>query len=278
MILRIWRFLMEVLSTASDRHISVVAAGVAFYGIFAIFPGIAAVISIFGLVADPVVVVEQLELLRDVIPAEAYVLIEVQTRRLLAAQSGALGWATGLSIVLALWAARAGVAGLMGALNAIADRPPRGGVKQALVALALTICLVALAITALVVVVVVPVLLAFFPLAGSSAVLLETLRWAIALFVLYSALALLYRFGPNQRGSGMRWLTVGAATAVILWIGSSAGLSFYLANFGNYNEIYGSLGAVIGMLLWLYVTAYLILLGAALNLKVHGGVAGRPRR
>lgn len=271
---RIWSLLVAVWTTASDRHVGLIAAGVAFFGMFAIFPAITAIIAIFGLVADPSVVVAQLELMEEIIPQETYLLLVGQMGRLLGAQTEALGWATAVSTLLALWAARAGVAALMGGLNAIADRPARSGIKQALVAFTLTVCLVALAITALLAVIVAPIVLAIFPVPGGTGWLLEIIRWALAFFVLYTALALLYRFGPNARGARLRWLTVGAAVAIAVWIGASAGLSFYLGNFASYNEVYGSLGAVIGMLLWLYITAYLILLGAALNLHVHGQVAG----
>jgi membrane protein len=160
-------------------------------------------------------------------------------------------------------------------LNAIANRPARNGFKQIIVALTLTVTLVALAILALAAVVIAPIVMRFAHIDPTTAWLLEAIRWVVALFVLYAALSLLYRFGPNQRGARLRWMTIGAGTAVVLWIAASAGLSYYLGNFGRYNEVYGSIGAVIGMLLWLYITAYLILLGAALNLRVHGNVDGQ---
>lgn len=272
--LRFYRLLARVWDTASDRNISLISAGVAFFGMFSIFPALAAVIAIFGLLADPAVVVQQLELMRDIIPVDAYDIIAGQMDRLLSAGGEALGWASAVSIGLALWAARAGVAGLMGGLNEIAKSPPRNGIKQVIVALTLTVCLVALAITALMAVVIAPIILAFAPLTAGNAAILESIRWIVAFLVLYSALSLLYRFGPNQRHARLRWLTVGAATVIVLWIGASFGLSYYLTNFASYNEVYGSIGAVIGMLLWLYITAYLVLLGAALNLHVHGKVSG----
>jgi membrane protein len=157
----------------------------------------------------------------------------------------------------------------MSGLNAIAGTPSRNGFWQAIVALALTISLVTLAIVALLAVVVAPVVLAFMPLAWSTVWLLEGLRWLIALSVLLLALGLLYRFGPSRRAQRGRWFTTGAVCVVVLWIAASAGLSFYLTNFASYNEVYGSIGAVIGMLLWLYLSAYLILLGAVLNSLVH---------
>ncbi len=269
-----WRLLSDVWNTASERHLGLIAAGVAFFGMFAIFPGIGAVISIFGILADPVIVVEQLVLLKDIIPPDTYAILESQTERLLGARNDALSWASAVSIALALWAARAGVAALMGGLNAIAARPPRDGVRHLLVALALTLCLVLLGIVALAAVIIAPLILAFFPIQGAGALILEWFRWALVIVVLYAALSLLYRYGPNQIGARLKWFTLGSAVVIVLWMAASIGLSYYLTNFASYNEVYGSIGAVIGMLLWLYVSAYLILLGATLNLHLHGGVSG----
>ncbi len=266
---RIWRVLMTVWTTAGDKHLGLIAAGVAFFGMFGIFPGIAAVIAIFGLLADPVIIAEQLQLMEGIIPPDAYTLLASQIDRLTRAPSEALGWATFVSIMLALWSCRAGVGALIGGLNAIAGQRTRNSLWQVVVALMLTVALVSLAIVALTVVVVVPIGLAFIPVANSTAWLLEGIRWAIALGVLMLGLSLLYRFGPARIGSRGRWVTVGAVVVVILWVAASAGLSYYLTNFASYNEVYGSIGAVIGLLLWLYVSAYLILLGAALNVEIH---------
>lgn len=266
----LWRILTAVWKTAGEKHLGLIAAGVAFFGMFGIFPGIAAVIAIFGLIADPVVIAEQLSLMQDIIPPDAYVLISSQVVRLVAAPADALGWATGVSILLAIWSCRAGVAALIGGLNAIAGQRMRNGLWQIVVALLLTFALVTLAIVALTVVVIVPILLAFIPVANSTAWLLEGIRWLIALGVLMLGLSLLYRFGPARIGSRGRWFTVGGFVVVVLWVAASMGLSYYLTNFASYNEVYGSIGAVIGLLLWLYVSAYLILLGAALNVEVHG--------
>ncbi len=267
--LQLWRLLSATWLLAGRKQVSLIAAGVAFFGMFALFPGMAAIIAIFGLVADPFVVTEQLDLMADIIPTDAYDLFSGQIQRLLSAQSRTLGWTTFVSIMLALWSSRAGVAALMGGLNAIAGVAPRNGIWQAVVAFGLTICLVSLAVVALFAVVIAPVVLAFVPLAGATVWLLEGLRWIIALGVLLLALGLLYKYGPAPSGQRGRWFTVGAFVTVVLWIGASAGLSYYLTNFGSYNEVYGSIGAVIGLLLWLYVSAYLILLGAALNTQVH---------
>lgn len=265
-----WRVLLAVWIVAGEKHLGLIAAGVAFFGMFGIFPGLAAIIAIFGLIADPVVIAEQLTLMEDIIPPDAYNLIASQVFRLVAAPTEALGWATAVSIALALWSSRAGVAALIGGLNAIAGQRVRNGLWQMVVALLLTFALVTLALVALTAVVIVPIGLAFIPVASSTAWLLEGIRWLIALSVLMIALSLLYRFGPARIGHRGRWITVGAFVVVVLWIAASAGLSYYLTNFASYNEVYGSIGAVIGLLLWLYVSAYLILLGAVLNVEIHG--------
>lgn len=273
---RIFSLLMAVWQTASDRNVGLISAGVAFFGMFSIFPGLAAIIALFGLLADPVVVVGQLELMQEIIPQQAYKIINDQIMRLLNARSETLGLTTIISILVALWSARAGVAGLMGGLNAIANRPPRAFLKGVFVALTLTVVLVLLAMTAMAAVVIAPIVLSFLPLSMGSAVALELLRWLLALVVLFFGLSILYRFGPNLRGARIRWITIGAFLVIVCWLAASTGLSYYLANFASYNEVYGSIGAVIAMLLWLYITAYLILLGAALNLHVHGSVVGAP--
>ncbi|WP_019955716.1 YihY/virulence factor BrkB family protein [Yoonia vestfoldensis] len=272
----IWRTGGAVLDTAGEKNLGLIAAGVAFFGMFGIFPGLAAIIAIFGLMADPVVIADQLTLMQDIIPDDAYRLLETQINGLVDAPSQALGWATFVSILVALWSCRAAVGALIGGLNAIAGQKQRSSLRQVVVAFSLTIALVFLAIIAVNVVVVLPIVMAFLPIPTGTAWLLEGLRWVVALGVLLTALGLLYRFGPVRIESRGRWVTVGALVVIVLWIAASAGLSFYLTNFASYNEVYGSIGAVIGMMLWLYVSAYLILLGAALNMHVHGRRARAP--
>ncbi len=264
-----WTATRAVWRVISEKQLGLIAAGVAFFGMFGLFPGIAALISIFGLVSDPVVVMEQLELLEGVIPSDAYQLFAGQMLRLLQARSDTLGVTTFVSIAVALWSSRAGIAALMGGLNAISGAPSRNGLWQAVVALGLTVCLVLLAAVAVLAVVVAPVALALLPIAVETASLLEALRWVVVLVTLLLALGLLYRFGPSPQAERGRWFTVGAAVVIILWLGASMGLSYYLSNFASYNEVYGSIGAVIGLLLWLYVSAYLVLFGAVLNSQIH---------
>jgi membrane protein len=150
-------------------------------------------------------------------------------------------------------------------LNAIFNRPNRGSIRHVLVALLLTICLISIAIVALLMVVVAPIFLAVIPFNTDQTVLLELFRWSLVVAVLFVGLGLLYRYGPNRRYARMGWVTPGAFVVVAFWLAMSAAFSAYVANFATYNEVYGSLGAVIALLFWFYLSAYLILVGAALN-------------
>lgn len=258
---------VQWLGAEIDRtNLGLIAAGCAFFGMVAIFPAIAAVIALFGIVADPGIVGDQMELLRDIMPAEAYSVFASQVMGLLNTRNETLGWASGLSILLALWSARAGVAAVIRGLNEIHGRGNRGGLHHALVALTLTIALVGVALSALILVVVAPVALAFLPLGPVQTFAAEAFRWTLAITVLLAGLSLLYRFGPNSSGEARPgWFTPGAVVAVAVWLAASVGFSIYLANFGNYNRIYGSIGAVIALMMWFYISAYLVLFGAVVN-------------
>jgi membrane protein len=246
------------------------AAGVAFFGMFAIFPALGALIAVFGLVANPAVVEEQLSYFDDVMPPGADELITDQVHRLVTAQTGTLGWATIVSLLLALWSARAGVASLVQGLNAIHEIPNRGGLLHALVSILITLSLIAIGLTGLFAVIIAPILIALAPIGQSTAWLLEATRWLVALAALLLALGILYRFGPNGR-IRLAWITPGAVLVIILWLAASALFSAYLTRFDSYNEIYGSIGAVVALMMWLYISAFLVLLGAAFNEVIIGG-------
>ena len=282
---RIWqrivttgRIARQVWIVSGRTHMGLIAAGVAFYGIFALFPGMAALIAIFGLISDPEIVRTELALLQEVIPDQAYDLIATQLEQLLTASGSALGWTTTLSLAIALWSARAGVSAVVQGLNAIYDIPNRAGFWHEVLSVVMTLALMGMAVLALLVVVVAPLAFAAFPPYRGWVLALEWLRWGSALAILVVGLGMLYRFGPNRRTRGVVWLTPGAISVVLLWLASSWGLSYYLSNFGRYNQIYGSIGAVIALLLWLYVTAWLILAGAALNVVIERLRRGRGAR
>ena len=265
---RLWTLVSAVGVQIAETNMFLVAAGVAFYGMLALFPGLAATIALWGLISDPAVLMEQIELLHAIVPEEVFGLVEKQIESLTQTSGDRLGWAGILSLMIAIWSARSGVAALILGLNTIHGRQNRGSIRHYVTALLLTVSLLGVAIVALTSVVIAPIVLSFVPLGPITSVLVELIRWAAAIGVLLVGLALIYRYGPNNRGERLRWVTPGAALAVLVWAVASYGFSLYISNFGRYNEVYGSIGAAVAMLIWLYISAFLILLGASLNVQI----------
>jgi membrane protein len=250
-------------------NLSLISAGVAFFTMLSVFPALAALVAILSLIADPVVVVAQLEQVQGLMPEEVYRILKARIVAMVSTSSNTLGWAGIVSISFALFSARAGVGALMQGLNTVYGQEDRGSLRHFLRAVLLTVSLVAVGIVALLALVVAPVVLAFVPLGVASAFLADALRWTIAVAVIFAGIGLLYRFGPNRTSKGVSWVTPGSIFAATSWALVSVVFSYYVANFGNYNEIYGSIGAVIAMLIWLWISSFLVLLGAALNAELE---------
>lgn len=263
-----WAALKASVSHITENNISLISAGVAFFAMLSIFPALAALIAVLGLISDPVVVVAQLEDIRGFLPNDVYQIVNKQVVSLVTARSETLGWAGLVSVSAALWSARAGVGAMMIGLNNVYNQRNRGAARHYLRALLLTIGLVGVGIIALLTVVVAPVVLAFFPLGPFGNFIADLVRWSVAITVLLAGVGVLYRFGPNRRPARTQWISVGAVFAVVSWALVSVGFSYYVANFGNYNQIYGSIGAVIAMLIWLWISSFLVLMGASLNAQI----------
>lgn len=256
----------RVLARAARAHLGMTAAAVAFFGFLSIFPGIATVIALWSLMADPRAIRQEMQFIADLLPRDAFSLIDAQVESLLSATGSDLGWATLVSLVVAFWSARAGVAGMISGLNAVHHHPERGNVRHTLLALALTLVLVLIALAALVAAVVVPLLLRFVPLGTMAALALELANSILSMGLLVLGLALTYRYGPNRpENVETRLFTRGLLVAMVLWLIISRGFVIYLANFNNYNQVYGSIGAVVILMMWLYLSAYAVLIGAAVD-------------
>ncbi len=264
-----WAALKASISHVAENNISLTAAGVAFFAMLSIFPALAALIAVLGVISDPAVVVAQLEEARGLLPDDVYNIVNKQVVSLVSARNDTLGWAGLLSVMAALWSARAGVGAMMIGLNNAYGQRNRGAARHYLRALLLTIGLVAVGIIALLMVVVAPVVLAFIPLGPFVNLIADFVRWAIAILVLLAGVSVLYRYGPNRVPAQSQWLSIGAVLAVISWALVSVGFSYYVANFGNYNQVYGSIGAVIAMLIWLWISSFLVLFGASLNAQIE---------
>ena len=252
-----------------QAELDLISAGVAFFGFLAIFPAVAAIIAIWGTVYDPSVIRTQTELLKDFLPPEAFALVTAQIEGLLAVRGPKLGWATRFSTLFALWSARAGVAALIRGLNAIHHLPNRPGGHHQLRALVLTLVLIGLALAAMVVAVIAPILIEALPLPLDDAWWLHQANLALGLFLLVLAIGIAYRAGPNHATIRPPLFTWGLLVAVVLWALAARGFMIYLANFPAYNRVYGSIGAVVVLLIWLYVSAYAVLLGAAVDAELH---------
>jgi membrane protein len=261
---------LRVRQQISEDNISMIAAGVAFYGLLAIFPAITAFVSIWGLVADPAQVEQQFAAVEGIVPADAWALLNEQLRSVASSSSASLGWGVALGILVALWSAGAGVRALISALNIAYDEDEkRGFIKLYGVGFLLTVCLIGGAVLALIVIVAVPVALQFLPLGGLSSTLISVLTWLVMAAIVVFGLGVLYGYGPSRSRAQLRWITWGAIAAAILWLLASLLFQVYVANFANYTATYGSLGAVIALLMWLWVSAFVVLLGAELNAEME---------
>jgi membrane protein len=269
------RTVQGVARIVAEARLGLIAAGVAFFSMLAVFPGIAAVIALFGYFADPHVVLAQVQLLADFLPPDAFGIVQTEVQALVAANVSTLGWASAISTLAALWSARAGVAALIEGVNATHAGDDRGNVHHLLASALFTVILVGVALVALAAAIFVPILLAIVPLGPFFALAAGIAKWATSLGVVLFGVGLAYRYGPNRPDFRSPWLSPGLLLAVALWAAASIGFSYYISNFSSYNRVYGSIGAVIALLMWFYISAYVILLGAALTaeLERHRGPA-----
>ena len=275
-ILQVYSFVVAVWGRVGEGHFGLVAAGVAFFAMFAVFPGLGAAVALWGLVADPTVIQGYLTVAERFLPPEAAELIHNQVMGLILAPRTALQWTTILSPLIALYSARAGVSALIQGLDVVHRARPRGWLWGWAVDFILTLALIGALLVALVTVVVVPILLNFVQLGSFEAWLTKVLPWGAMFLLVVTCLSILYRFGPNVPG-GFRspWITVGVLVAALGWAGVSIGFSIYLANFNSYNAIYGSIGAVIILMMWLYLSVWSILLGGAINAELDERLSRR---
>ena len=265
-----WRdILLRVKSEISDDHVSTAAAGVAFYGLLSAFPTIAALIGIAGLVMDPQTIESQLEQVASILPPDAASIVQDQARQVAQNGSSATFAAFG-GILLALYSASSGMRTLMDSMNIAYDEDEkRGFVRLYATSIALTILLIVGAVIALAATVVLPAVLATIGLGGVFQAVLTYGRWPLLALVMILGLAVIYRYGPSRDDAQWRWITPGSIVATILWIVASVLFSIYVSNFGSYNQTYGSLGGVIILLMWFWITAFVVLLGAELNAEME---------
>jgi membrane protein len=260
---------LRVFHDVSENNIVSVAAGVTFYVLLAIFPAVAALVSCYGLVADVATINEHLQSLQGVIPSGALDIIGEQVKRIAAKGDTTLGLTFFTGILLSLWSANGGMKAVFSALNIVyEERETRSFVWLNLRSLAFTAGALLFIILALVGIVVVPAAINIVGL-SSEAWYIALLRWPVLLAAVLGGLALLYRYGPSRDAPRWRWVTWGSAVAAVGWLATSLGFSWYVANFGKYNETYGSLGAVIGFMTWIWISTTIVLIGAEINAEME---------
>ena len=262
----LWRTYCEA---NSDRLLSI-AGGVSFFIRLAIFPAITALVSAYALFFNAATIVNNLSLLNDVVPENVLSIVHEQAARIASNSSGALSIGIIAGILVSLWSAMSGIKAVIDALNVIYEqKEDRTFLKLNLVALVFTLAGFAAFLLAIAAIVVLPLILSPIGLGTLTEALTRIARWPVLLVVLLSCLAVLYRYGPDRRAARWQWVTVGSVFAAVTWIVASFLFSWYLASFANYNATYGSLGAVVGLMIWLWISTILVLLGAELNAEIE---------
>jgi membrane protein len=262
----LWRTYEEF---SADRVMSI-AAGVTYYALLALFPALAALVSLYGLFADPATIRDHLVTLSNILPSGAIDIIGEQVSRIASTGEDTLGVSFVIGLGVSLWSANAGMKAFLDALNVVYDEDEkRGFIALNLRSLAFTLGAVVFILVALAGIVVVPVVLAFVGLASSTEWLLAIARWPILLTGVTLGLAVVYRYGPSRDQAKWKWVTPGSIVAAVLWLAVSMLFSWYAANFGSYNETYGSLGAVIGFMTWIWISSVVVLLGAEINAEME---------
>jgi membrane protein len=264
-----WKdILLRVYNGFGEDRILMNAAGVTFYALLALFPAIAAFVSIYGLFADPQTIVNHLDTLAGVLPGGGMAVIQEQFTRLVAQPSGALTLGVVFGVLISLWSANGGMKGLFDALNVVyGEEEKRSFLWLNLTTLAFTLGMLLFAIVSLTAIVVIPVILKFLPTFIGS--ILNIVRWPVIAVLVAVVLALIYRYGPSRDKPQWRWISWGSSIAAVLWLAFSAIYSWYTANFGTFNATYGSLGAAIGFMLWMWLSTTVILLGGKLNAEIE---------
>jgi membrane protein len=262
--------LKRVKAEVKADNVALLAAGVAFYAMLAIFPAIIAVVTVYGLVADPAEVRSQIGELAKGLPEGADTLLTNQLQGAVGAGRQALSIGLAASLLGVLWSASSGVQALIKGLNTVYDeQETRGFVKLRGLALLLTIGAIVVAVLALALVAVFPAVLDGLGLGRAGELAASIARWVLLALLVLVALAVVYRFAPDRANPRWRWVSGGAVVALVLWLLGSVGFSVYVDNFGKYNQTYGALAAVIVLLLWLFLSAFIVLLGAEFDAETE---------
>ena len=258
--------MMGAVREAITDQVALAAAGCGFYATLALFPAISVLVSVYGLAFDVQSVEQQLAVVRTLLPAPAYTLIDDRVHELVSQANGTLSISLVVGLIVAFWSASAGTKSVLSALNVAYDTVEQRSILAfQLTALAMTLCAVVAAVLAIAVLVFLPAVIAFVGLSDYSAALINAFSRVLLVVLVGGTIALLYRFGSSRQPPPGQRILPGATLATLLWLVASAGLTFYVAHIASFGVTYGPLGAVVAIMLWFYLTAYAVLLGAEVN-------------
>lgn len=260
-----------------EKNLSLVAGGVTYYLILALFPGLAALVSLYGLIADPARIEDQLNSLSGLLPDSARQLMGGELHQLISASGDALGIGVVVGILLALWSASRGMSGMISALDIAYDRPERRGFfRFNMIALLLTVGLIIGGLIVVALIAGLPALLVAMGARAGTRIVALIVEWPVLMVFVIGTLAILYRYAPDRDKPKWQWISPGAVTATVVWIIASILFSVYASHFGNYNATYGSLGAIIVLLTWLWISVSAVLLGAEINAESERQARSEP--
>ncbi|NHE57177.1 YihY/virulence factor BrkB family protein [Cyclobacterium plantarum] len=266
-----WKtILINVKDQIGENNVVIVSAGVGFFGFLAIFPAIMALISIYGFVMDPQQIEEQVSKISSMMPEQTHEILQYRVDQFIKPTGDSLGWGTIFGILLGIWIANIGTKSLFRGINiAYETKSNRGIIKHNALTLLFTFGAIILIILSAALIVAFPSIVEQIGLPDNIESLISWLRWLIMGLILVGSIGLIYRFGPGRKRPEFKWVIPGAVLASLLWLLASWGFSFYIRNFWNLGEIYGSISAVVFLMLWLFISTFIILLGAELNSEIE---------
>lgn len=265
-----WAILKRTFSEVNADRVLAVAGSVTFYGLLSLFPAITVLVSVYGLFADPASISDHLAALASVLPEGTMSIISEQVARIGSGDNAKLGLAAGIGLLVALWSANSAMKAMMDALNIAYDaEEKRSFIMLNLISLGFTLASIIGLVVLISAIAVVPAIMHMIQLGVVGDVLIDYGRWPLVFVLGILGLAVLYRYGPSRPDVRWRWITPGSLVAALALVVFSMLFSWYAANFGKFNETYGSLGAVIGFLTWAWLSAAIVLVGAELNAEIE---------
>ncbi|APG45634.1 YihY/virulence factor BrkB family protein [Phaeobacter porticola] len=271
------RIMWRAWTRMGDAHGGLLAAGVAFYGLLSVFPGITAAVALFGLIADPAMITSQSAWLTGLLPPAAAELVNQQLVQVAGARPESLGWAAAISAAVALWSASRATDSVIQGLNVIfGTKEGRSFIVLKAMTVAITFVAIVGALLLLLIVAAIPAVVALIGDSRLLTLLTQVLRWPLMFGVGIAGISLLYRFGPDRTGDSWHLITPGAVFSCTLWVVGSIGFSLYVQAFGSYNETFGTLSGVIVLLTWMWLSAFVILFGAGVDAERRDMVQPDP--